>query len=164
MATPKLHCKYVAQGFQYDPMAFGGMLEKGYQRGGEFWVEQCLPRHFQEGAEFVYHYRKRTTKYLEQKKKKVGHQMPLVYSGDLREAVIQGHRVHASRRALAVVMQAPGYVKFHRKGYEVTAVLKREVEALGKVVDGTVADELRKKEGGSAAMGFVKGHYAYAGG
>lgn len=50
-----------------------------------FHIKYVLPLHFQEGAEHVYHYFRRTTKYLKAKQIKHGHQKPNVWSGKTEE-------------------------------------------------------------------------------
>lgn len=60
------------------------------------WVTN-LPKHFKGGASERYGYRRRSAKYVERKRKKYGHSIPLVWTGGTRDAVLANVKITATR-------------------------------------------------------------------
>jgi len=61
-------------------------------------VEHRLPGHFVPGADRKYHYRIRTRKYLDRKRRLKGHNIPLVFTGRTRRDLIASkHRITATQ-------------------------------------------------------------------
>lgn len=59
--------------------------------------DKNLPKHFKGGATERYGYRKRTLAYVNRKRKKYGHSIPLVWTGGTRDAVLSGVKITATR-------------------------------------------------------------------
>ena len=55
-----------------------------WNRAGIFWHTRMAPKHFTHAAYSEYDYTPRTGKYQKAKKRKYGHNLPLVFSGDSR--------------------------------------------------------------------------------
>jgi hypothetical protein len=66
-----------------------GMLER--------WRDRFLPLHFEGGATQRYGYRPRSGRYLARKRRMVGHGIPLVLTGRLRDTIRRGVVIRATQ-------------------------------------------------------------------
>lgn len=66
-----------------------GMLER--------WRDRFLPLHFEGGASQRYGYRPRTSRYVARKRRMVGHNIPLVLTGRLRDTIRRGVVIRATQ-------------------------------------------------------------------
>lgn len=60
-------------------------------------LRETIPKHFQAGAQNVYHYKARTLKYQRYKLKKKGHNRPLVWSGRTEREIQTGALITANQ-------------------------------------------------------------------
>lgn len=83
----------------------------------ERWHEKMLPRHFKPGAAAKYHYKPRTLKYRIRKTRAASRgthpeaHLPLVYSGELRRAVLSSVRITYSAKRATGHLRGPAYMK-----------------------------------------------------
>lgn len=75
-----------------------GQIMRQVNRGIlERWRDKYLPLHFEGGASQRYGYRPRSGRYLARKRKQVGHGIPLVLTGRLRDAIRRGVVIRATQ-------------------------------------------------------------------
>jgi hypothetical protein len=99
----------------------------------KFWHKTYLPKHFQPGAMQRYGYRKRKYKYLERKKRAVGHMQPLVYTGLTEKQAKRFIWPRGTAKGARGVMYLPNYI------YMVPKL--RDAPALGRELTATAACE-----------------------
>lgn len=81
------------------------MLKRAFENAGNFWHRNYRERHFERGAFQRYRYTPRSRRYNLRKKKHLGHQLPLVFSGTTRDRTMS-HHVKAKKNEARVVMPA----------------------------------------------------------
>lgn len=140
---------------------------------GLLWHQTMLPRHFQENAYQIYRYKLRTKSYEKRKRRKRGHNRPLVWKGDLMKAVTQSAAFHVTKSSVKIVMSGPkwlaGYIamsgktkkvrdaqgnyvgrtkaNYPDKKKELTRVMKNEVEAMAKLMKHRFKDAMNNAKG-----------------
>ncbi len=72
-------------------------------RLGALEVREQLDEHFDPNSQQRFKYRRRTRKYEERKQRLFGHTTPLVYSGELRRAVLSSAKVTATSKRGSVI-------------------------------------------------------------
>lgn len=84
-------------------------VRNGLNKAANFWRKKYAPLHFKPGAEARYGYRRRTETYKRRKLRKQGHQLPLVFTGALREAVTKGkvRRQKTSPTSIDLILRLP---------------------------------------------------------
>lgn len=107
-------------------------------------LEHRMPGHFEQGAERKYNYRKRSSKYLKRKLRKVGHQIPLVYTGRTkRDLIASKHRITGTQHKARLYYRNYFPLKNDQR-IEIEKVLLSEVRDIAKFVARRYAQECRK--------------------
>jgi len=82
---------------------------------GDWWVWECLPKHFTMAGAQEYKYAPRTPEYwgrsLRNRKKCVDANLPLVYTGTTRRMVRETAKPKVYGSGVTINMQVPGYIK-----------------------------------------------------
>lgn len=121
-------------------------LREGAKKAAVMWQKEFAPLHFRAGAASRYNYKKRTAKYLAQKKKKVGHLIPLVLTGELRRVVtnrFENPKVRAGGdKSLKVKLTFGGIVRSPQVSNEVTHMIPEEIEALMSSIIDTLDEAM----------------------
>ena len=135
---------------------FAPVMKAVLQEVVEIWHRRYLPRHFQTGAVAQYNYQKRSRDYMRRKARRKGHQMPLVYGGDLKRQVTRSARIMGSRRRAVASMSGPSYLYRYRKDSrqpdmadELTRVTANEERQLAVLIERKATrklNELRTQE------------------
>jgi hypothetical protein len=79
------------------------------------WHEEFRPKHFLAGAGSVYHYQRRTVATMVRKRKKYGHNRPIVMRGLTYIALGQIRRLTSTSRTGRLLMRGPWYVGHQRR-------------------------------------------------
>jgi len=116
---------------------------------GKYWHRNFRPKHFTEAGAREYGYAKRGAEYEQRKKREVGHNLPLVWSGDSRDATAQGRiKAHATRNKSGVKVSMPaGSLNFGGRrwgGPELTKISAVEMQQLVHVLDSQIDRLLRR--------------------
>lgn len=138
----------------------------GLRAAAELWFKEILPEHFRPGAEKRYRYKERTKGYLRRKRREGRGNLPLVYTGTLREKMLgKAPRFRFDKQGLSLVWSGlPRYtyitdtietvrkkdgttktimVRRPNKPAEITAMTKADAERMSKAFqeafDGTLA-------------------------
>lgn len=90
-----------------------------------------LPKHFEEGAENVYHYQRRRARYLKKKQELYHHQRPLVYSGLLFAYLMQKSKLTKTYAGWRIYCKAPFPMREQMRS-EIERINKSEVTAYKK--------------------------------
>ena len=122
---------------------------------GLHWHRKMLPGHFKEGAYSKYGYKQRTLGYVKRKRREQGHNKPMVWKGQLRDALTRQAIVRVVGKTATVSMTAARALNFSgRSGYpdmrqEVAAITDGEMQELARVYDGHFKRNLTMKAGRS---------------
>ena len=115
------------------------------------WHGKTLPKHFQPSAGGRYHYKPRTAAWNKHKRKKVGHNNPLVYSGDLKRQVTRLIEIKTLRTKPKATgrMRGPRYLHMkpsanyrHNYAAELLRMTHAETHAIARRVDQLVTEAL----------------------
>lgn len=117
--------------------------------GARYWQQNILPRHFQSDAATKYNYEPRNKKYEIRKRKRQGHNLPLVWSGEMRDMLLGSADVSAVGDKTAVVkLHGPRYLPLRRrrlnepdKARELTVILNAEEKEIAAVMDEAMAEK-----------------------
>jgi hypothetical protein len=116
----------------------------------EMWHRTMLPKHFRASATSEYQYRRRSKKHLRQKRKRVGHEIPLVYSGDMKRMLTRRSKVGGTAKRVSVTMSGPRYLYMRRKNTrmpdmagEITSTTKAEERKLMSHLDRRVERRIK---------------------
>jgi hypothetical protein len=132
---------------------------------GRHWHQHMLPQHFEPNAPNVYHFHRRTTKYLEQKRKaaqrgRMGARAVdrragtdfLTFTGVLRANVTQFATIRVFEQRFKLVMPGTPYTpdRPRRPGQppiaqEVTKLLEREKEELARLGKAFAKEAMQQK-------------------
>lgn len=117
---------------------------------GHHWHSKILPRHFETSAVAKYGYQKRTKKYQIRKARQKGHQRPLEFSGQLKEAVLRRARIISTSKRVKVHLKGPKYLWKYQanqpdKARELTATTESEVKELADVLERVTLNDLKTK-------------------
>lgn len=109
---------------------------EAFQKVGEFWWREYMPDHFRPYSGAKYGYKPRTADYQRRKEAlarrgivRQGGRAPLVFRGDMEEAMRRSASIRAFPTRCTVQIEAPRYVTFRPRGnqpnkaQEVTRVL-----------------------------------------
>ena len=126
-------------------------LKPELEEVGKFWHDRLFPGHFRTGAAGKYKYAPRSFKHSERKRKRFGHSLPLVFTGDLREQVTRMAKISSTAKGARVTLVGPKYLYMYRKSYgqpdkaaELTAVTKLEVRAMARLLDRRLTKRLNE--------------------
>lgn|GEM_PF-1590198 len=132
---------------------------------GREWHGEMLPGHFLMSAYGKYGYAPRSTRrpprgdrpgrerlsYVAAKQKYKHHNLPLVWSGDLRTAVMRQQDVRSKGRTVRVVLHGPRYLYQYRKDLrqpdkaaELTIIVQDEAMELARRLDRRVTKRLQE--------------------
>ena len=128
--------------------AFETAIRQGFRDAVTFWQKTFARGHFSPNARFKYSYAPRSKAYEARKKKKYGHNLPLVWTGATRRTI-------QSRFARPTVqkIRATGMfrvrknlgVRIFARQQELVETIPKELEAMGDVVVGVVEEALKKR-------------------
>jgi len=138
-------------------------LRPAFQAIAAAWHAGTLPAHFREDAVYRYGYQPRTMNYQAKKRKKMGHNRPLDWSGKLRMIALANPKISASPQGATVNLQhlpavglsgrvmrrrtRDGGVRSYRYPdlrRELTALTRREMDEMAKDLAARVAAGLEK--------------------
>lgn len=134
-----LKWKMELRGPLFDKRAMDAALTKAWQKVGEFWHNELLPKHFTNAGATEYGYAPRTQKYLDLKKqgykfrrdrlnrktgeleihsgRRSGVDAPLVWTGDSRHAAKQTRDVKATPHGCTITLRGlPRYIWMSQYG------------------------------------------------
>lgn len=128
---------------------------EGLRETLEFWHEEILEKHFKESAYSRYKYTARARSYVKRKRKRLGHNRPLVYSGNTRRQLMRARRLNVrSAKKAKLIMTAPAHVNYRTtrrssarsidKKAEITALIGKEMKKLEKTMDRVVGELLKQ--------------------
>jgi len=129
----------------------GPIVNAALAQAIEEWHERTLPRHFQPSAAGRYHYKARTVAWKKHKRKKVGHDNPLVYTGDLKREVTRMIEIKTLKTKPSATgkMRGPRYLHMtpsanyrHNYAAELLAMTRAETAAMARHVDQIVTKAL----------------------
>lgn len=93
---------------------------------GRLWHRGTLPKHFTARGAREYGYHRRTLKYSKAKRKKLGHNRPLVYTGRLMRALTGAYVITTTRRGMRLKMKPPHYLWKYPKTQHITPIIKAD--------------------------------------
>lgn len=154
--------------------AWQQLLIRAWRVAGQYWHKVILPKHFAMGAYQEYGYKARSTRrpkrsdrpssrlsYVAAKQRYKGHQLPLVWSGELKRLTERIRDVRSDSKGARIVLHGPRYLWAYRKDLnqpdkaaELQAISQRDAEAIAAVMDRFLSAELGRP--GGPAMG--EGH------
>lgn len=101
--------------------------------GAERQRVERLPQHFTSEGYNLYGYESRTTAYNKRKQKKYGHQLPNVYSGDMRNAVFRNVKLTATPTKWLLKTRGAKRKKLGQKtDSRLWAARRREIESMAQ--------------------------------
>jgi hypothetical protein len=112
-----------------------------------------LGKHFTAAGAAEYGYATRSKKYTEQKRRKFGHTLPLVYSGQLRANVLSMPEIRATSKGVKVVLRNSQKANYRNpKGQanpaeELRQVSDREAVGLARAKDREMVRRIRAARG-----------------
>jgi len=134
----------------------GKYVKEGLQQAALHWWKNALPEHFKSGAKGKYKYAKRTRKYQASKRKAKGHNLPLVWSGEMRDALLRRIDVKGTSRMATGTMRGPSYTGIiHNsrttgaridKVAEILATTNREVRDALRFVQDAITEQMEHDE------------------
>jgi len=146
---------WVAELMNSTPQRFVRKVTRaGFQAMGDYWAKRMLPTHFKVHAFHEYAaYKPRAAKYVRWKRAHVGHNRPLVLSGDTERMARAGATVRAVYNRVRITMPVPSYFKKHPAGSqinkpeELTDVSVKEAVNLAAVCQKAIIEEIRRMRG-----------------
>lgn len=122
-------------------------LREGAKMAAEYWQREFAPLHFRAGASARYNYKKRTPKYLSSKKRKVGHTIPLVLTGELRRRVTGRFetpkvRQNSGDKSLKVKLNFGNITRSPQVANEVAHMIPEEIEELTGIIISTLDNSI----------------------
>lgn len=81
-------------------------LKGEFDTAGRFWHRQYRQRHFEARAYTLYGYQRRKPGYVKRKRKKLGHNKPLVFTGT-SERLARARTIRATSNGVVVSMSVP---------------------------------------------------------
>ena len=137
--------KIKREGLTYGKKEWGVALRMAWQKVAEFWHGTILGKHFEEGAVQEYGYSHRTTKYRIRKRKKFGHDRPLVFTGNLEKLMKRTRDIRVGKKGgylgADIVLHGPSYLYAYHKGTQVNkaaelrAISKGDAQKCAQVMD-----------------------------
>lgn len=137
---------------------FKPVVKKGLAEIGGFWHERFLPLHFHPSAKFRYRgadtYLPRSAQYEKRKRRLFGHNLPLVFSGDLKKSILSEQRVSATSKKATVTLRGTRYLypfkknaRDHDKAKELTVLRVDEGRTLSKRLKTNIEREFARIKG-----------------
>jgi hypothetical protein len=147
------------------------LLRAGYHAAAKHWIDKFLPRHFEKEATFRYShlrdpntgerlYAPRSESYQRYKRKRYGHNKPLVFTGQAKRAILASAQVkNLGGGGAQAHMKGPAYIQPYRVvstgpdggkreqpplGAEITSITLSESRELTDVIDDTITEEVNK--------------------
>lgn len=129
------------------------IMKRGLNRMARKWLRENLRIHFTEEGARRYDYTPRDPKYVRAKRKKVGHNRPLVSTGKTRKQALSRSRVRGTSSRVKVTINAPGLNRSNRRARggrkinmrdEVTRLTDREDDLLQAFMARYVNGEISK--------------------
>lgn len=111
--------------------AHGQMMRLVNQSVLQRWRDRYLPLHFQGGATSRYGYAPRSAKYTARKRRRVGHSIPLVLTGRLRDEIKKNVKITATQHGGRI--RSRGY-------FPMKAELRGEIEKVMPAENRDLAD------------------------
>jgi len=117
-------------------------LNVGITAAIQWWHREIFPGHFRLGAAAKYIYKKRGKQHMIRKARRYHHQLPLVWTGAMRNEMTRYLRVDTLKR------RAEGKGKMHGPGYknlywrELTETTPGEAARMAKIVDRVSTQKL----------------------
>jgi len=118
---------------------------------GLFHKRTHLQKHFHATGAAEYGYYTRSAKYIHDKQEKVGHNIPLVYTGQLRAEALGASEVRPTSKGVKVVLRArvKGTSRLAtRMGNELRAISDAEAVRLARVKDANIRGRLSNVRAG----------------
>jgi hypothetical protein len=113
------------------------LLRDSTRAAAEHHVAFHLPRHFEDNPSTrpggAYGYKRRAPKYLESKRRKVGHETPNVFTGRMRIAVLGGSRITSTSTRGAVIHLRNYFPMTTERWAEIKAITPGELRTLTQV-------------------------------
>lgn len=129
---------------------------EAHREFGEWWHENYYPLHFQSFAATRYGYEPRTREYRERKRRIMGHDLPLVYSGSFRQETTSWAEIRATEEGASVTMRAqvlnlvgrssrdPNYPDIRE---EATTVAPQEQQRFAEWLDDVTTGRMNELQG-----------------
>ena len=126
---------------------FAEVTKQSLYEAANYWREKFLPKHFEESAYARYGIPARTKKYIRRKRRRFGHNQPLVWLGRSKAMILNDRGEPLTRRKAGVLgvelrIAAPKHFfqyrktgKIVNKAEEVTRITQGEVEVLAQKLD-----------------------------
>lgn len=124
------------------------VLKDAWEAAGKFWHQWYRPRHFTVRAYSLYGATARASGYVKRKRKKLGHNRPLVFTG-VSEDLSRARTVRASFRGVNVSMSMPT-LNFRPKGgrinmrEEMAVIADEEMATIERRYDNGLTRELNR--------------------
>ncbi len=114
-----------------------------------YWHRRMCPEHFETVARSRYAYAPRTSRYRRRKMRQKGHDIDLVFSGNLRREVTSSIRARSTRKGGRGHLRGPRYLWQFRTVYgasdkadEITRMSQDEAMEIARRLNGRVLDHL----------------------
>lgn len=131
-------------------------MKAGHQRLGDYWITVVRGRHFTADAHFRYGFAPRSFKYQARKKKKMGHNIDLVWSGDSERETTHSRVVPTSKRALMKIPMGSMNYRGGKGGIDMRDELLRtkatDDQEMAAAFHGAYTLELQRQRGGSTTL------------
>lgn len=102
------------------PKGFSELQKEALQEQIQDWHLRYLPKHFKRSAITDYGYAIRTAAYEQKKRRKYGHQDPLVWSGRTRRMALASIRISGTGKRARGVLNVEKYIYQYHKGEDAT--------------------------------------------
>lgn len=109
-------------------------LKEEFAAAGKFWHQHYRPRHFTVQAYTLYGYQRRARGYVYRKRKKLGHNRPLVFT-NVSERLSQAKTITSTSKYARVTMSMP---TLNLKAKQSSIVMRREMEAIAQQEEQTI--------------------------
>jgi hypothetical protein len=124
------------------------MQKESWARLGVEYRRKYLPRRFTIHGSMELDYKRRTLRYQARKRRLLGHNNPLVFSGETRNLVLAGNDVRSTSSGVRIPLK--GARKLNRNNpksdiqmhMEIRRVSRREANSLARHFDGTLDSQL----------------------
>lgn len=151
MVMPVVSMKIKVKGL--DAKTLRKIFKESYEALGRYWHDVILPKHFTQAGAHEYGYVKRGSKYMKRKLRVHGHQLPLVFSGELMEKVTRTRQITSTSRGARVKMQGTPYLyKFHiskqvKKAEELVRISRGDLQDMVKYFEAQVNKRIALRMG-----------------
>jgi hypothetical protein len=119
---------------------------------GLFHKRHHLAKHFTAAGAAEYGYARRAAGYTAEKRRRFGHELPLVYTGALRAEVLSSREIRATAKGVKVILRASKANFRNPKGHahpaaELRQVSEREAATVAKEKDREMARRIKRARG-----------------